>query len=148
MSATDLYASAEKDLRAGRLDMSMDEFRQFLKYYDKSGQAADAQFYIGYIHYGQNDFQTAAQDFDLVLEKYPADTKRAPEARYFKGMSLVQISGHKTEAAQEFKDLIKLYPKNDYSTKACTELQKLGLRCSAPAAAPAKPAPKTAKKKK
>ncbi len=148
MSATDLYTAADRDYRAGRLDMALDEFQQFLKYYGDSGQAADAQFYIGYIHYSQNDYQTAAKDFDMVLEKFPNDNKRAPEARYFKGMSLLKMAGHKTEAAQEFKDLIKLYPKNDYSSKACTELQNLGLRCSAPAAAPSKSSPKATKKKK
>ena len=147
MSATDLYANAEKDLRAGRLDMGLDGFTQFLKYYGNTAQAPDAQFYIGYIHYGQGDYQAAAKDFDLVLEKAPTAHKRVPESRYFKGMSLLKLAGHKTEAAQEFKDLIKLYPKNDYSTKACTELQNLGLRCSAPAA-PSKAAPKAAPKNK
>jgi TolA-binding protein len=153
MSATDLYASAERDLRANRPDMALEEFTQFLKYYGNSPQASDAQFYIGYIHYGLKDYQTAAKEFDLVLEKYPADNKRAPEARLFKGKSLLNIPGRKTDAGQEFKDLIKLFPKSDYSTQACKELQDLGLRCSAPAAAPSKTkaapkaAPKTSKKK-
>lgn len=147
MSATDLYASADRDYRAGRLDMALDEYKQFLKYYGNTAQAPDAQFYVGYIHYSQNDFESAAKDFDLVLEEYPADNKRAPEARYFKGMSLLKVPGHKTEAAQEFQDLIKLYPKSDYAAKACTERQNLGLRCSAPAA-PSKAAPKAARKKK
>ncbi len=100
MSATDLYASADRDLRAGRLDMALDEFTQFAKYYGNTAQAPDAQFYIGYIHYGQGNFEAAAKDFDLLLEKAPSDNKRVPEARYFKGMSLLQIAGHKTEAAQ------------------------------------------------
>jgi TolA-binding protein len=149
MSAADLYAAAERDLRANRGDMALDEFGQFLKFYGNTPQAVDAQFYIGYIHFGLKDYQAAAKDFDQLLEKAPSDHPRVPGARYYKGMSLLNLAGHKTEAATEFKDLIKGYPKSDYSTKACDELKNLGLRCSAPAAAPkagSKAAPKAAPK--
>jgi TolA-binding protein len=76
------------------------------------------------------------------VEKYPDDDTRVPEAMYYRGLSLQRIIGHKTDASQEYKDVIKQFPDTDYAKKACTELQGLGLRCSAPAP------PKAAAKKK
>jgi TolA-binding protein len=146
ISATDLYNNADRDRSGGHLDLALQEFSDYLKYYGNTAQAPAAQFYIGFIHYGQKDFETAAQDFDLVLEKYPTDIARVPEATYYKGMSLERITGHRTEASQEYKELIKQFPDSDYAKKACTELQVLGLRCSAPTTAP--PAKSAAKKKK
>ena len=146
ISATDLYNNADRDRNGGHLDLALQEFSDYLKYYGNTAQAPAAQFYIGFIHYGQKDFDAAAQDFDFVLEKYPTDVARVPEATYYKGMSLQRVPGHKTEASQEYKELIKQFPGSDYAKKACTELQGLGLRCSAPTAAA--PAKSTAKKKR
>jgi TolA-binding protein len=143
MSATDLFASAERDRSANRLDFALDEYAQFLKLYGKTSQAPAAQFYIGYIHYTQKDFEQAAKDFDMVLERYPSDNTRAPQAFLFKGRSLLQIPGHRNDAVSEFLQLIKQYPNNDYSKDACKELQSLGRNCGPPrAAAPAKGAKK------
>lgn len=138
ISATDLYTNADRDEHGGHLDLALQEFSDYLKYYSDTPQAASAQFYIGFIHYGQKDFETAVQDFQNVVEKYPDDTTRVPEAMYYKGLSLQHITGHKTEASQEFKELIQQFPKDDNAKKACTQLQGLGLRC--PSATPAKSA--------
>ncbi len=143
VSAASLYADAEKDYRADRLDMALDGFKRFLNYYPDSGQAADAQFYVGSIHYRQNNFQDAAKNFDLLLQRYPNDSRRAPDAHYFKGMSLFNIRGRETEARQELQELVALYPNSDYSIKVCADVQKFGIRC---AAAPSKPAPKAGSK--
>jgi TolA-binding protein len=141
ISATDLYNNADRDRNGGHLDLAVQEFSDFLKYYGNTAQAPSAQFYIGFIHYAQKDYETAAQDFDNVVEKYPDDVTRVPEAMYYKGMSLQRVTGHKTDASQEYKDLIKQFPETDYAKKACSELQGLGLRCGAPA----KSAPKKKK---
>jgi TolA-binding protein len=144
ISATDLYNNADRDRNGGHLDLAVQEFSDYLKYYGTTSQAPSAQFYIGFIHYGQKDYENAAQDFQNVVEKYPDDDTRVPEAMYYRGLSLQRIVGHKTEASQAYKDLIKQFPDTDYAKKACTELQGLGLRCGAPPT----PAKKTAAKKK
>jgi TolA-binding protein len=138
ISAIDLYNNADRDRNGGHLDLALQEFSDYLKYYGNASEAASAQFYIGFIHYGQNDYETAAQDFESVVEKYPDDATRVPEAMYYKGMSLQHVAGHKTDAGQEYKELIQQFPKSDYADKACTQLKVLGLRCGAPAAVPAK----------
>jgi TolA-binding protein len=144
ISATDLYNNADRDHHGGHLDLALQEFSDYLKYYPDTAQAAAAQFYIGFIHYGQNDYETAAQDFQNVVDKYPDDATRVPEAMYYKGLSLQHMTGHKTEASQEYKELIQQFPKNDNAKKACTQLTVLGVHC--PTAAPAAPA-KSARKK-
>ena len=115
ISATDLYNNADRDRNGGHLDLAVQEFSDFLKYYGNTAQAPSAQFYIGFIHYAQKDYETAAQDFDNVVEKYPDDVTRVPEAMYYKGMSLQRVTGHKTDASQEYKDLIKQFPETDYA---------------------------------
>jgi TolA-binding protein len=146
ISATDLYNNADRDEHGGHLDLALQEFTDYLRYYGDTPQAAAAQFYIGYIHYGQatssgtkEDFQTAAQDFQNVIEKYPDDAKRVPEAMYYKGLSLQHMS-RRDDASRLYRDLIQQFPKDDNAKNACKQLQGFGLRC--PTAAPAKAASK------
>jgi TolA-binding protein len=134
MSATDMYTGAERDYHGGHLDMALQEYSEFLKYYPDSPQGAAAQFYIGFIHYGNKDFEAAADDFEKVVQNYPDDTARVPEAMYYKGMSLQHIPGHRTDAANEYLDLLKKFPKANNAPDACTALKGLGRNCPATAA--------------
>jgi TolA-binding protein len=135
VSASDLYANALRDRTSGKLDLALQEFSDYLKWYGNTDIAANAQFYIAYIHYSQADYDDAVKEFDLVLEKYPSENNKIPDALYYKGMSLTRL-GHRTQGAEEFKKLLKEFPNNDYSRQACSQLTSMGLRCSATAAAP------------
>ena len=146
LPASDLYTNAVRDQEGKHLDLALQEYTDYLKYYGNTAQAPDAQFYIGLIHYNQGNYQTAAQDFDEVLEKYPTDNRRVPQAFYYKGMSLLKMD-QKTKAGDEFRQLIAQYPDHDLSKQACTEMQNIGLRCPASRQAPAKaPAKRPVKK--
>ena len=142
MSATDLYQAAQRDYLSGKPDLALREFNQYLKWYGNTDFAANAQFYIGFIHYSQNDFETAASDFDMVLEKY-TDNPKTPDAIYYKGMSLVRLPGQKTSAKEEFLEVIRRFPKSDQAKLACNQLKELGVQCPVPGA----PARSGAKKK-
>jgi TolA-binding protein len=143
--ANALYDNAMRDKGSGKLDLALQEYADYLKWYGNTDYAPNAQFYIGMIHFGQGNFEAAVKDFDMVLEKYQDNTK-TPDARLYKGKSLVRIQGHKTEGADEFKELIRRYPNTDSAKLACTELTSLGLRCSAPPAAPKSTAKRSAHK--
>jgi len=130
--ATDLYNNAMRDKGSGKLDLALQEFSDYLKWYPTGDLAPNSQFYIGMIHYGQGNYDAAAQEFDMVLEKYQENNK-TKEARLYKGRALVHLPGHKTEGADEFAELIKRYPGTDEARQACTERQALGLRCAPPA---------------
>jgi TolA-binding protein len=135
IQAKDLYDNAMRDKGSGKLDLALQEFADYLKWYGNTDLAPNAQFYIGMIHYGQGNFEAAVKDFDMVLERFH-DNNKTPDARLYKGKSLVRMQGHRTEGADEFKELIKRYPDTDSAKLACTELTSLGLRCGPPAAAP------------
>lgn len=134
ISGTDLYNNAIRDRTAGNLDLALQEFNQYLQWYGNTPLAVNAQYYVAYIHYSQGDYDSAVKEFDLVLEKYPSDNPKIPDALYWKGMALAR-QGHRTQGAEEFKELLKRYPNSDVSRQACSQLTAMGLRCSASAAA-------------
>ncbi len=128
MSATDLYAAAGRDRQSGKLDLAVQEYTEYLKWYGNTDLAPNAQFYIGWIHYSQGDLDNAAREFDMVLEKYPDNNKTA-DALYYKGMTLVKM-GRRTDGSQEFRDLIKRFPKSNSASQACTQLKGMGYNCT------------------
>lgn len=140
MSSQDLYQQAMGDRNGGKLDLALQEFSDYLKYYGNTDLAPNAQFYIANIHYSQGAYEQAATEFDMVLEKYPENNKTR-EAMMYKGLSLVR-AGHKTQGADEFREIIDRYPRTDQATQACSQLTSLGFHC------PTTPAKSAAKKKK
>jgi tol-pal system protein YbgF len=132
MTAQGLYDSARKDVSGGNLDLAMQGFQEYLRFYGNTELAPNAQFYIGQIHYDKNEFAPALQAFDAVLEKFPENNKTA-DATYMKGMALLK-SGQRNEAAREFLNVVQKYPNAEVAAKARTQRKALGL--TTPAAAP------------
>lgn len=136
--ASQLYPDANSDKGAGKYDLALKEYADYLRCYGNLPLAPAAQYNIGTIHALQGDNESAVQDFDAVLEKYP-DNSKTPDALFSKGVALVKM-GRRTDGADEFAELIKRYPKSDLAVKACDQRKTMGLSCTAthPAAPPAK----------
>ncbi|HMD70538.1 MAG TPA: hypothetical protein VKF41_04305 [Bryobacteraceae bacterium] len=138
MSSLDMYQNARNDYQAGNLDMALTEFADYLKYFDKGVYASNAQYYIGMVHWVEaekthspQDYETARQDFDMVMEHYPDTANKNAEARYYKGLCLLRL--HKpTEAGTEFRDLIVHHRTDPLAAQACKQLEGLGMHCPAP----------------
>ena len=128
--ASQLYPDANSDKSAGKYDIAIKEYSEYLRCYGNLPLAPNAQFYIGTIHAAQGDNEAAVQDFDAVLEKYPDNSKTA-DAMYAKGMALVKL-GRRTDGADEFAQLIKDFPKSDLAVKACDQRKSMGLNCAFP----------------
>jgi tol-pal system protein YbgF len=128
--ASQLYPDANSDRGAGKYDLALKEYADYLRCYGNLPLAPNAQYYIGTIHAQQGDNESAVQDFDTVLEKYPDNSKTA-DALYSKGMALVKL-GRRTDGADEFAQLIKNYPKSDLAVKACDQRKNMGLSCAVP----------------
>lgn len=141
LSAQATFDNAMRDKSSGNLDLALNEFGEFLKYFGNTELAPDAQFRVGEIYYQKSDFDNALKAFDLVLEKYPENSK-TPDAIYMKGMTLLR-TGQKTAAGREFQNVIQKYPASEAAPRARDQLKALGLRGAAPA-----PAAKKARKKK
>ena len=126
-AASELYPDANSDRTAGKYDLALKEYADYLRCYGNLPLAPNAQFYIGNIHALQGDNETAVQDFDTVLEKYPDNPKTA-DALYAKGLALLKL-GRRTDAADEFADLIKRFSTNSLAARACDQRKALGLSC-------------------
>ncbi len=137
MGAVDLLTNADRDYNGGNLTLALQDYAEYLRCHGNTAEAPKAQYYIGWIHYGQGDFESAVNDFDAVLEKYSSDNRYRPQAFYYKGVSLVKM-GQKTAAQAEFRELMKQFPSNELSKKACTQLTDIGYRCTGVSGAPAK----------
>jgi tol-pal system protein YbgF len=140
ISAQDLYANGNRDRGGKKYDLAVQEYQQYLKWYGNTDLAANAQFYIGDIHYRQKNYEQAVRDFDMVLEKY-SENNKTPDALYSKGLALKALS-RLTESHTEFLQLIKQYPRNDLAVQACDQLKSMGYNCPV-----AKSPAKTTKKK-
>jgi tol-pal system protein YbgF len=127
-SSMDSYNAALRDYRSGKMDLGVSEFNDYLRCFGNTDYAPNAQFYIASYHFGQHDYETAVREFDMVLEKYP-DNNKSPDALLYKGRALAQLPGHKTEATNEWIDLIKRYPRSDAAKLACDDLKSFGKNC-------------------
>jgi tol-pal system protein YbgF len=129
--ASQLYSNALADFRGGKFDIAIPEFTDYLRCYGNTDLAPNAQFYIAQYHYSQKNFEDAVREFDMVLEKYPDNNKTA-ESLLYKGRALAQMPGHKTEGANEFREVIKRFPRTDQAKMACDDLKSIGYNCPAP----------------
>jgi TolA-binding protein len=143
ISATDLYANANRDRTGGKLDLALQEYADYLRWYGNTDLAPNAQYYIASIHASQGDYEGAIREYDMVLEKY-SDNNKTPDAIYGKGIALTK-TGRRTDGAREFQELIKRFPNSALAAQACTQLGNLGLRCPSAGHAPAA-SKRTAKK--
>ncbi|HYZ87593.1 MAG TPA: tetratricopeptide repeat protein [Bryobacteraceae bacterium] len=125
LSSSQLYDSALRDLTGGNLDLAMQGFTEYLRYFENTDRAPNALFYIGQIYYNKGAYDDAIKSFDTVLTKYPENPKMA-DATYMKGMALLK-SGRRTEAGKEFLNVIQKYPKSEVAPKARDARRALGL---------------------
>ena len=130
MSAEVLYNNGYRDYIGKKDELALQEFNEYLKYFDKNAQAPTVQFYIGNLYDRANQYDDAAQAFDAVLTRFPENEKTA-EAMYMKGVML-QKGRHKTDAGAVFQEFIRRYPSSPFVAKAREHLKELGL--SAPGA--------------
>jgi TolA-binding protein len=126
--ASQIYPDANSDRMAGKYDLALKEYADYLRCYGNLPLASAAQFFIGKIHEAQGDNEAAVQDYDTVIEKYPDNSKTA-DAFFAKGVALVKL-GRRTDGADEFAEVIKKFPKSDLAAKACDQRKSMGLSCT------------------
>lgn len=129
-----LYNNALRDYNAGKYQLAMQEFMDYLKFYGDTDLAGNAQFYIADIEFRQGDFQKAVQDYDRVLEKYPGGNK-VPAAQLKKGFALLEL-GQRDAGSKELNSLIARFPRSIEASQARERLRNLGPTASK------KPSPK------
>jgi tol-pal system protein YbgF len=118
-----LYNNALRDYNAGKYQLAMQEFMDYLKFYGDTDLAGNAQFYIADIEFRQGDFQKAVQDYDRVLEKYPGGNKVAA-AQLKKGFALLEL-GQRDAGTKELNSLIARFPRSIEASQARERLRNL-----------------------
>ncbi|HEY6391869.1 MAG TPA: tetratricopeptide repeat protein [Bryobacteraceae bacterium] len=129
VQAETTYTNAYRDYKAGKRDLAMQEFSDYLTWFGSTQFAPNAQYYVGDIYYQNKDYNNALQAFDAVLEHY-SDNNKTADAHYMKGLSLLGL-GRNDSAAREFRDVYTRYPDTDVAAQAKTRLKDLGLSVGA-----------------
>jgi TolA-binding protein len=125
-SAQALFTSGVNDMNAGKGELALSEFAEFLHLYPNDGNANSVQYNIGEIHYGQpGKLEQAVADFDAVIEQYSKDQQITPRAYFMKGMALKKLNRSK-DAIAAFRAVVADFPRSDESVKAKAQLNSMG----------------------
>ena len=120
-----LYNNALSDYNAGRYDLAVQQFADYVKYYPNTELSGNAQYYMADVEYRQGNFEAAVKDYDKVLEQYPGGNKAAA-AQLKKGYALLEL-GNQDAGIKELNALIQRYPRSVEATQARDRLKKLGV---------------------
>src|SRR5581483_6291115 len=120
------------DESSGKLDMAMEGYSNYVKYFPDTENAPAAQFKIGYMYFKADQFADAVLAFDAVLERWPENPKTR-DALYYKAVAL-QKDHHPTDAGKAYKDYVAKYPRGEHVAQAHANLKTLGLESGRPGA--------------
>lgn len=123
MTAEALYQNALRSKSAGQLDLSAQQFTDYLRYFGNTDLAPNAQYYLGEIAAQQGRNGEAIMAFDQTIERYP-ETPKTLDAMYMKGVILLR-TGQRNEAAAEFRALVKKAPNSEQAAKAQDQIRRL-----------------------
>lgn len=124
-SADTLWENARRDYSGGNFTLALQEYAQYLHYYPDTDNAPGAAYYIGYIYYNNQQYDSAVEAFQKVLDM--PENQKSSDALYYKAVSLMKMDGHRTEAGAAFREFIKKYPHSDHISQAHADLRALGL---------------------
>lgn len=136
-----LYDDALRDYNAGKYELALQEFTDYLRFYPNTDLAGNAQFYIADIHYRQGNFKQAIADYDKVLEQYPGGNKVAA-AHLKKGFALLELN-QRDAGIRELNSLIARYPRSIEANQARERLRRIGAAPTTGQAVPRSPARRT-----
>lgn len=118
-----LYKSGLSDYAAGRYDLAIQEFQEYLQDYGDTDLASNAQFYVGDSYYIQKKYAEAIEQFNKCLERYPNGNKLAV-AQLRKAYALIALG--KTQAGErELRSLIRRFPTSHEADLARQRLKRL-----------------------
>ncbi|MBL8227727.1 MAG: tol-pal system protein YbgF [Bryobacterales bacterium] len=132
LDAQELYNNGMRDRQTGNLELAMEHFQNYLRWFPKTELAPNAQFYVGDILYNKGDYEGAIQAFDSVVESYPENNKSA-DSLYMKGQAQLKAD-RKSQATQTLNEVVKKYPSSDAAGKAKLLLRGMGRPVPAPPA--------------
>lgn len=121
-SEIDLYNGALSDYQAGRYDLALAAFREYLRLYPDGASPDNAQFWIGKIYIDQQQYEPAARELERLLASYP-DTDKAAQATFYLG-NANRAMGNEERARAYYREVIERYPASQESQLARRELER------------------------
>jgi tol-pal system protein YbgF len=120
-----LYNNGLRDYNAGKNDLAVQDFSDYVKYYPNTDLAGNSYYYLGEIQFKQGNYQQAAQSYDQVLQNFPSGNKAA-SAQLKKGFALLEL-GKQDDGVSELRHLIQRYPHSPEALQARDRLRKAGV---------------------
>ena len=120
-----LYNNALRDFNAGKNDLAVQEFGDYIKFYPNTDLAGNAYFYLADIEFRQGNYQQAIKDYDQVVQNFPTGNK-APAAELKKGFAQLEL-GQKDDGVATLRHVVQRYPHSNEATQARDRLRKLGV---------------------
>jgi tol-pal system protein YbgF len=124
----DTFQAGIRDYNAARYQVAQGEFQDVVHYYPLDDLAGTAQFYLGEIAYQKQDYQSAINAYNAVLEGFSGNAK-APAAQLHKGEALIAM-GKKEAGIRELRQLIQRHPQTPEAARARSRLNGMGVRIS------------------
>ena len=121
-SEIDLYNGALSDYQAGRYDLALAGFREYLRLYPDGASPDNAQFWIGKIHLDQEQYDAAVRELERLLGAFP-ETDKAAQATFYLG-NAYRALGREDRAREYYRDVIERYPASQESQLARRELDR------------------------
>jgi tol-pal system protein YbgF len=110
-SEAELYDAAKKALDKGENETARDLFTKYLKKAPKSGDADNAQFWLGETFYRDKWYEKAIMEYQKVIENYPNGNK-VPAALLKQGLSFFNLN-EKSNARLLLQEVVNKYPKSN-----------------------------------
>ncbi|HXH07506.1 MAG TPA: tetratricopeptide repeat protein [Vicinamibacterales bacterium] len=123
VSPKQLFGMAYGDYAAGRWDLAIEGFENYLKTFPKSPLAHEAQLYIGQAHYAAGRFKEAVAAYDEVITGYPG-TASVPQAFYKRGLAYERL-GALDRARESLQFVLKNFPDTPEALLARQALERL-----------------------
>jgi TolA-binding protein len=122
----DTFQSGVRDYNAARYQVAQSEFQDVVHYYPLDDLAGTAQFYLGEIAFQKQDYQSAINAYNAVLEGFSGNAK-APAAQLHKGYALLAMD-KKDAGIRELRLLIQRHPQTPEAARARSKLNGMGVR--------------------
>jgi TolA-binding protein len=126
-SANDYLAAAKDDYFAGRYDMAIKGFDEFLKRFPTSPDAASAQYSIGESYFLLGKFKEAVDAYALVIKNFRSSNPDVVADAYFKQGNAYENLKQRDLAVANYQLLRKDFPGTNGELQATQALRRLGV---------------------
>ena len=121
-----LYDAAYNDYLKGNYDLAERGLQEYVSICPDSNLTDNAQYWIAEVHYRQQRYRQALDQFEVVLKRYPRSDKAAA-AHLKTGLAHLAL-GQRSQGVSKLRQVIRQYPKSDEAVVARQRLRELGLR--------------------